>query len=129
MTATPTPQIKTDVEFYQELIAALDALPRKELIRGVLKHRAGAYDCYCVIGAMMLHAQIPVPSNCDYTFSLIAKELKVDYALVRNAISTNDEFCAGVEPSVTLQQERWQHMRSWAEAHLRELTLAEGTAS
>ena len=127
MTATPTPQIKTDVEFYQELIAALDTLPRKELIRGVLKSRTRGYSCYCAIGAMMHHAQIPVAADSTCTYARIAEELKADIRLVRTVLDVNDLFGVGVEISTTLQRERWQYVRDWAEARLRALTLTEGT--
>lgn len=125
VTATP---VKTDAEFYQELIAALDALPVRELIRSDLLRREDGRMCYCAVGAMVLKAGTDIDPPHHANFGVIAKTLKCSSMHVVNAVFANDNYMRRDLPVHSERQWRWVYMREWAEQQLA-LCYAGGAAS
>ena len=122
--ATP---LKTDVEFYQELIAALDALPTPELIRGFLLCYTKKLCYHCAIGAMLRKVEAVIPPDKHTHYSYIANVLQCDAMLVHRVMDENDTYMRSDLPDEAQRRSRWLHIRNWAEERIRELTLTEGT--
>ena len=102
--------------FLRELLAALDAMPEKALITDALVCERGV----CAIGAVAQYRGIDVsgvdPEASDYVASLfdIAEAMACEIAYL------NDEHWAPETP-----HQRWQRMRDWCLAHLKEPTHAD----
>ena len=101
--------------FLRDLIAALDAMPVKELIANELVTEDGA--C-CAIGAVCLARGIDT-SKIDYECpEEVGAAVGIASSMAAEIEYENDEWRGETD------ERRWQRMRRWAERHLK----TEGTA-
>lgn len=126
---------KRGQKFLRDLIAALDAMPVKELIYGQLIDEGGRV---CALGALSRHRgmdtkkQDDLRQSCEedgdegfYNESL-ACDFDVATPLIQELQYTNDEvwFQYEEKPTEQTQQDknerRWRVVRAWAERHLNE---------
>jgi len=117
--------------FLRELIAALEAMPRKELIAGGLVDKDG--DC-CAMGAVCLRRGITPPKeivelehneySVEYEYQeAVSKLLDIPRALVAEIAYENDEGDSFYVhscpiPAEVIMAQRWKRMRAWAERHI-----------
>jgi len=97
----------------RELIAALDAMPVKELHAHELRTAEGNV---CALGAVAQARGLDVsPLDPEDTES-VAAAFGLPDALTREVVFMNDE----IGPRSTSPAERWKWMREWAENKLRD---------
>src|SRR5262245_17903539 len=107
---------KTYTEFLQELIEALDALPRHELIAGCLLSEDPVAEAQCcALGAVGLkrglrHMMLEYGSSGNYSTLF-----DVAIATAQKVWQQNDRK----GPPFESPAHRWQRMRDWALAELR----------
>lgn len=128
---------KRGQQFFRDLVAALDAMPVKELAAGSLQKRNDE-GRVCALGALCSAKQIDVSDLLDYDDSgddygtvEAAARLDISETLARNVVWQNDECGYGKRvpiPNVlqgdwdgykykTLPEtpaERWARIRTWA---------------
>ncbi len=91
--------------FLRELAAALDAMPKKELIAGELVNEQR--EC-CAIGAVCLVRGLDV-SHVDYEDpASVARAIGVATAMAAEIEFMNDEWAESDSP-----WQRWERMRKW----------------
>jgi hypothetical protein len=93
--------------FFNDLLAALDALPSRRLIDAELDN---GVDC-CALGAMLRHRGIEVPEDDDT--AEVAAELGVDSGLAFEVVNVNDHSASETP------EDRFIRVRAWAEECLR----------
>jgi hypothetical protein len=121
---------KRGQKFLRDLVAALDALPVREL-------EAGAFEssgCYCALGALAHHKGIPIPdeirevvfdaydADAELDANMVGDMFNITGALAREIMFENDLGCGFFfEPSDKrkVREERWQHVRQWAMARIK----------
>ena len=96
--------------FLRELIAALDALPQKRLIKRELWNGE-----VCALGAVAVARGMDVITLDTEDNRGIAKLFGISDHLVMEIEFENDEALAYYSP-----EERWYWMREWAVRHLRD---------
>jgi hypothetical protein len=96
----------------RELVAALDAMPVKELESDSLRYEDGSV---CALGAVAAARGVDVSPLDPYDIETVAHTFGIAPAMTREVVYENDE---GGSYSETPAQ-RWQRMRRWAEASLR----------
>lgn len=101
--------------FIRDLIAALDAMPDKTLISEALEHEGAV----CAIGAVGIARGIDMSGLDPENGELVGKAFGIAECMAREITYENDEFDAYRTVPMTPQQ-RWQHMRDWAQRHLKE---------
>lgn len=97
-------------EFFKELLAALDALPAKRLIRHELVSEDG--EC-CALGAVALARKLDVAAVDESEPEEVAAALGIRSMLAQEVAYWNDEYRGLDTP-----EERWQRMRTWVEVNL-----------
>ena len=93
--------------FLLELIDALDAMPKKELISKQLVTLSGGF---CALGAVGAKRQIDLSSLDPEDTETVAETFGIAEAMVREIVHHNDEVYLGNETP----QDRWKSMRAWA---------------
>ncbi len=115
---------KRGQRFLIELVEALDAMPRRELIRGKLQ----ADGCHCALGAVAAArgldiSAIEFPDDPDDIAGVhsarVAEALDIADALGREIMFYNDDFYSDGE-HVTADQKRWRVVRAWALGEIRD---------
>lgn len=123
--------------FLKELIAALDAMPEKELIGDSLVTADGQYCALGVVGAARGIDLNKLDPDDPYQ---VAKAFGIAQAMAQEIVYENDEYlndyewvrvtlCGPIRPweyherSVSVlrkhvARDRWKHMRDWAESNL-----------
>jgi len=96
--------------FFRDLVAALDAMPEKELISGSLELRGQ----HCALGALGVQMGLPLKDLTEKEVEDVAPAFDIAVALAREVVYENDE---GGWYSET-PAERWQRMRRWAASQL-----------
>ena len=103
--------------FLRDLAAALDAMPEKRLVSGVLQAKDG--DC-CAIGAVCkargkdyTSHEDDEPYDLEELNAALAGELNIAQCLVQEAEYENDEG-----PQAETPEQRWQRMRRWVSKKL-----------
>lgn len=96
-----------ELHLYERLLAALDALPEKQLIAGAYFRFNGG--C-CALGAMRLH-----DAARDWVVSL--KETPSE-RFMGDVIDANDDG----GPANETPFQRWTRMRAWTEAKIKEFS-------
>ena len=99
---------KRGQKFLRELIAALDALPRKRLIKNELWNGEA-----CALGAVAVARGVDVITLDTEDNRGIARLFGISDRLVMEIEFENDEALAYYSP-----EERWYRMREWAVRHL-----------
>jgi hypothetical protein len=98
--------------FLREMVAALDAMPIKELAADSLRYADGSV---CALGAVAAARGVNVQSLDPYDTEAVAATFGVAQAMVREIVYENDENCWGKESPAA----RWARMRTWAEGQIR----------
>lgn len=98
--------------FLVDLIEALDALPKQELITEELVTEEGEV---CALGAVAKARGIDVGSLDPYDFEVVAKLLNIATPMAQEVFYLNDEYGFRVETP----HQRWQRIRNWALEHYR----------
>ena len=101
---------KRGQRFLRELIAALDAMPVKELIDADLVDEEGAV---CALGALGQAKGIDVSSIDPYDHAALSSAFDIAPQLAAEVMYENDDWWRHGSP-----HDRWQRVREWAEAHL-----------
>lgn len=99
--------------FLKELLAALDAMPDKRLIKGELQDGDGEF---CAIGCLGAARGVDMSKFDIYDYEAIARELGVNEKLVQETEWVNDEWSRTPE-------ERWKQVRKWVVEHLKAESL------
>jgi hypothetical protein len=101
--------------FLRELLAALDAMPDKKLVRMEFEQEG----CYCTLGVIAARRGVDLaafdPDDSEVG-EQIGDALGIAHQLAREIMYENDEFTSwcyttGRLPDVTAK--RWQYMRAW----------------
>jgi len=102
-------------QFFRDLIAALDNLPEKKLVRGSLV----AEDGCCAMGAVALHRgvrvdDVDIDPEDDFGESseIVAQRLNIANALAKEVAFVNDED--GPMMYEETPEERFRRVRAWA---------------
>ena len=96
--------------FLHELIAALDAMPDRQLVAEVLEEKGNV----CAIGSVGILRGIDMTKLDPEDPDGIAAAFGIAPQMVREIEFMNDEAAWREEPA-----ERWRRMRAWAVEHLR----------
>jgi hypothetical protein len=111
----------------RDLVAALDALPVREL-------EAGSFEssgCYCALGALAHHKGIPIPDEIrEVIFDEYDDELDADMVgdmfniaavLAREVMYENDEggYFQFDPDEQKVRRNRWARVRQWAAAKIK----------
>lgn len=107
--------------FLRELLAALDAMPNKRLIRGELVEGGEV----CALGAVAVARGINVEDVDPEDHKEVAATLGIADAMAREIMYENDEYFGfSLDPEV-----RWGRMREWVAAQIREKPEDEKSSS
>lgn len=102
--------------FLRDLIAALDTMPEKRLIKHDLINRRGAV---CAIGSVGVARGIDMTGIDPEDYERIADTFGVASPLVREIEFMNDEDFFDGGKWTDDPEERWQRMRAWAVSNLK----------
>jgi hypothetical protein len=107
--------------FLRELIASLDAMPEKRLIEGALVEKDGACCALGAVGKARCMADLPV-GHREYTADEMSERFGIASVMAAEIMYENDDgenfdnYFSKQRPRTP--EERWQHMRKWAEKKL-----------
>jgi hypothetical protein len=103
---------KRGQKMLRELLAALDAMPVKELITEELQTKEGQF---CALGALGNKRGLDMEKLDPNEADDVADAFKVAPSLVREIVYENDERSAFRETPA----QRWARMRAWVVANIR----------
>jgi hypothetical protein len=103
--------------FLRELVAALDAIESHELISSELEQNGQV----CALGSVGVRRGLDMAGIDPYDRREVARAFGIAEAMAAEVMHENDEA-----RRVKTPRQRWEHMRSWAIAHLRARREAEG---
>lgn len=92
-------------KFFRDLIAALDAMPEKKLVKSALETKGGAV---CALGALGRFRAIILRDLNTYDHEGLAEAFDIAHQLAQETMYVNDELYAKTD------EERWLHVREWA---------------
>lgn len=95
----------------RDLLAALDAMPVKELIAESLSTHDGEV---CTLGALGKARGIDLDKIDDEDYESVAAAFNVAEPLVRDVVYANDE-CGSLHET---DAQRWERMRRWVARHI-----------
>lgn len=96
--------------FLQELVAALEAMPEKRLIRHKLRAETGEV---CALGSIGLKRGIDMTQIDPEDPGQVGKAFGISTMLAQEIVYENDEYDYRQTP-----EERWSRMHKWAVGHL-----------
>lgn len=96
--------------FLKEMLAALDALPEKRLIRELLQDRDGAV---CALGAVGRGRGLDMQGVDEEDHERVARFFKIPHALACEVMWINDDEWFRVTP-----EERFAKVREWIESQI-----------
>lgn len=96
--------------FLREMLAALDAMPDKRLIRSELKNEDGEV---CAMGAVCAARKIDVEAVDPDCPEEVAQVMGLSEAMVREIASQNDDGFWGAWTKAETPEHRWERMRAW----------------
>lgn len=102
---------KRGQRFFVALVAALDAMPVKELVAGDLEDDAGAV---CALGSLGKAKGVDVGNLSDTDWDELGATFDIAPSLARETMYINDE--GAFQES---EQHRWERVRAWAAAQVR----------
>lgn len=109
--------------FLKEMVAALDAMPEKRLIRDELQSLPPAFISpeharpqVCAIGSVGLKRNVDLLSLDPEDYGSLADIFGIAHQLVREIEYMNDEGDLGETP-----EERWTRMYDWACSQIRDV--------
>lgn len=97
-----------------EMLAALDAMPEKVLVKGELE-KEGSYCALGVVGSargMNLHSIDPEDAE------QVSKEFDIATAMAREIVYENDEGGWWDETP----EKRWERVRNWVDSNIKKVT-------
>lgn len=97
--------------FFRELVAALDAMPERRLIKNDLENQEGVCALGCLgrqRGLDMSGVDVEAMAD-DYDFSKLGNLFGVAEQLAQEVMWRNDEYRREATP-----EQRWQIVRDWA---------------
>jgi hypothetical protein len=99
---------KRGQRFFRDLVAALDALPEKRLVKNELETRDGVY---CALGALGRRKGLDLGQVDTYDHDELGEKFDIASQLAQETMFVNDEdFCHHRETD----DQRWQRVRAWA---------------
>ena len=97
--------------FLNDLIAALEEMPKKRLIRNELRKDGEV----CALGALGVKRGLNLEELDPEDYQRVAQEFGIADQLAQEVVYENDECChSGYTP-----EERWGRMHAWAKRQLR----------
>lgn len=124
--------------FLREVLAALDAIPSKRLIREELRTVEGEF---CTLGALGAVRGIDLESIDPEDYDAVAAAFGINAKLAQEIMWENDEIVGGFEyvdvvicgpmryleqhnrrvrlPSNNVAERRWRHMREWVAKNIK----------
>ncbi len=107
---------KRGQKLLREILAALDAMPDKRLIKCELVKDG---EC-CVLGAVALHRGMDVSAVDPEDQEQVAETFDIAHAMACEIMYENDEVGVywGPQVNVDVDAQRWTHMRKWVERHI-----------
>lgn len=100
---------KRGQQFLSDLLAALDALPQKRLIRDELQDAQGEV---CALGSLGVKRGIPLSEIDPYDYEEVSKRFNIAEALAREIEYENDDRW------YETPEERFNRVRAWVVEHL-----------
>lgn len=100
-------------QFLRDIVTALDAMPIKRLIRDELE----ANGDVCALGSVGTMRGVNMALVDPYDRPAVARLFRIAPALAAETMFENDVW-RHCNP-----EERWIHMRAWAEGHIRASTV------
>lgn len=97
---------KRGQKLFREMLAALDAMPKKRLIANDLKIQATGE--VCALGALADFRGIDVSSVDPDDYDTVSGIFDVAPCLAQEVVFANDEWFYGLTPEA-----RWEKMRAW----------------
>jgi hypothetical protein len=97
--------------FFRALVAALDAMPEKRLIRSELEDREGAV---CALGCLAKAKGAALDPDDTYEWDKLGETFNIAPQLAQETMYINDEWGRYGTP-----EERWQKVRKWAAEQIR----------
>ena len=98
--------------FLKELVAALDAMPVKELVAEKLVDGENV----CAIGAVCKARGLDVSDVNPENYNEVARRVGLAPSMVREIVYCNDEAFVNAGPAA-----RWLAMHKWAKENIREI--------
>jgi hypothetical protein len=99
-------------KFFKDLLAALDAMPVKELIADELQDEEGV----CALGALGQARGLALEEIDPEDHQSVAVNFNIARALAREVVYVNDEDGRWEETS----EQRWQRVRRWVQSNIEE---------
>lgn len=108
---------KRGQKFFRDLLSALDAMPKQELIAGDLETTDGEV---CALGALGRRKGVDVESMDTYDWSGLSETFDIAPQLAQETMYENDDGGPISWPTKTESPaERWKRMRAWAVKNIR----------
>ena len=98
-----------------ELLAALDAMPAKRLIRDELIDAEGEM---CALGALAKSRGIDTQSLDPEDYEAVANTFDIAHQLAQEIVYMNDEFT-----SLETPEQRWKRMRQWVSSLVKPIEI------
>jgi hypothetical protein len=95
--------------FLKELLAALDAMPKKELIAEALE----AQSSYCTLGVIGKERGLDLEAIDPEDRETVAHTFGIAHAMACEIMWANDEYYYSEKPEA-----RWLRMRNWIANHI-----------
>lgn len=92
--------------FFRELLAALDAMPDKKLVKGDLQDDQG---CVCTLGAAAAAKGVDLSTLDTYDYQKLGETFDIAHQLAQEVMYENDEGSWSNETP----ERRWERMRKW----------------
>lgn len=105
---------KRGQKFFRDLVAALDAMPEKKLIRGELEEEQGAV---CALGALRKAKAVPLEPLLESDWDALGDAFDVAPMLTQEVMFENDDDFAYYGDETP--EERWTRMRRWVAKRVR----------
>lgn len=96
--------------FLKEMLQALEALPEKKLVEGLLDHNGSV----CALGAVFKQRQIDVTNIDPDDSSTVASKLGIAESMAREIVYWNDEWCWN-----ETNEERYARMVRWVRGEIK----------
>jgi hypothetical protein len=100
--------------FLIDLLTALEALPERRLVSGVLVNEEGAV---CALGALGKHRGVDIGALDTEDYEQLGSTFDIAEQLARETMYINDE--CGLRDDM----QRWKTVRAWALRHLKPVPL------
>lgn len=108
-------------KFLRDLVAALDAMPVKELVSGALETEEGAV---CALGCLGRAKGVPLQGLAseewdDSDWDKLSATFNIAPQLAREVMYINDDHDSYYQPVQPDNARRWRDVRDWAAKNIR----------